>query len=244
MNVNAIKTHRIHCGESLTKLVESYLHHFPEEGILAITSKVVALCQGRVVSKQTITKAALIAQEADAILKTDHNPYDLYLTLKNSMLVPSAGIDESNGDDVYILYPENIHETAQHLWHYIRTTYQRQRVGILITDSHTSPLRRGVTGIALGWCGFKPLYSYVGQPDLYGHPLRVTQMNIVDSLAASAVFVMGEGAEQTPLAMIREAPKVIFVDDPSETSDAVVISMGEDLYSPLFVNATWIKKLG
>jgi putative folate metabolism gamma-glutamate ligase len=225
------------------KVVDSHLLDFPEKGILAITSKIISLCQGRVVSKKAISKEALIAQEADAILKTADNPYGLYLTIKNNLLIPSAGIDESNGDDIYILYPEHISQTALQLWQHVREKYQRQQVGILITDSHTTPMRRGVTGIALGWCGFKPLYSYVGQPDLYGHPLRVTQINLLDALATSAVLVMGEGAEQTPMALIEAAPKITFLDgSKSQAEDDVAISMSEDLYGPLFANATWIKK--
>lgn len=242
MYVKAIRTNRVAVGESLMEVVDNYLLDFPEKGILAITSKIISLCQGRVVSKKSISKEALIAKEADAVLKTDDNPYGLYLTLKNNSLIPSAGIDESNGDDIYILYPENIQQTAKLLWQHVRTTYQRQQIGILITDSHTTPMRRGVTGIALGWCGFKPLYSYVGQPDLYGHPLRVTQINIVDALASSAVLLMGEGSEQTPLAVIEDAPKIIFLNEPAMQEDTVAISMEEDLYAPLFANATWIKK--
>jgi F420-0:gamma-glutamyl ligase len=105
-------------------------------------------------------------------------------------------------------------------------------------------MRRGVTGIALGWCGFKPLYSYVGQPDLYGHPLRVTQMNLLDGLASTAVLMMGEGAEQTPMVLIEDAPKINFVDraPTKEEETSIYISMNEDLYGPLFAGATWIKK--
>ena len=102
-------------------------------------------------------------------------------------------------------------------------------------------MRRGVTGITLGWCGFEPLYSYVNQPDIYGKPLRVTQINILDALATAAVFVMGEGGEQTPIAVISDAPKITFVNrsPTAEEEKRVVISMEEDLYAPLLLNAKW-----
>ncbi|MGL9689309.1 MAG: coenzyme F420-0:L-glutamate ligase [Wolbachia sp.] len=60
-----------------------------------------------------------------------------------------------------------------------------KHLGILITDSNIAPMRLGVTGIALGWCGFEPFYSYVSKPDLYSRPLQVTQINLLDTLAAS-----------------------------------------------------------
>ena len=79
--------------------------------------------------------------------------------------------------------------------------------GVLITDSHTKPLRKGVTGIALGWFSFEPLYSYIGKPDIFNVPLQVPQNNILDAWATVAVFMMGEGSEQTPPAIIKEVPK-------------------------------------
>jgi F420-0:gamma-glutamyl ligase len=103
-------------------------------------------------------------------------------------------------------------------------------------------LRKGVTGITLGWCGFEPLHSYIGQPDIFGHPLRVTQTNILDALAASAVFVMGEGAEQTPLALIEDLPQIRFLSDPpsQEQEQSLHIPLEEDIYAPLLKDIPWI----
>ncbi|WP_225416175.1 hypothetical protein [Wolbachia endosymbiont of Brugia malayi] len=42
----------------------------------------------------------------------NHNPYDLYLTIKDDILIPSAGIDESNGDEMYILYLKDVQKVA------------------------------------------------------------------------------------------------------------------------------------
>jgi len=177
-------------------------------------------------------------------LDTKHNPYNIYLTIKNGILIPSAGIDESNVNDIYVLYPKNVQQTAISIWQYLRKKYYIQNLGVLITDSHTTIMRRGVTGIALGWCGFEPLYSYINKPDIYGKPLRVTQVNILDSLATIAVFAMGEGNEQTPLAIISKAPKISFLDRPPTLQEekSVIIPMEEDLYGPLLESALWLKK--
>jgi len=244
MNIHAVKTHRIQNGESLSQILDRYIHKLKNGSVVAITSKIVSLCQGRVVSKQADPdfKKALIKQEADAVIDTVHNPYGIYLTLKNNILIPSAGIDESNGDNVYILYPENIQETALTAWSFLAEKHGIPNLGVIITDSHTMPLRRGVTGIALGWCGFKPLYSYIGKPDIYGNPLRVTQINLLDALATSAVLMMGEGSEQSPLAIIVNAPKIDFLDRapiPEEES-SVSIPIEEDLYRSLLLGQIWI----
>lgn len=243
MQIKAIKTHLIEPCASLPEILDSHLPPLKEEIIICITSKIISLCQGRVVPKESVAnKYTLVQKEADAYLKEGDSLYDAHLTIKNNILIPSAGIDESNGEGKYILYPRNIQETAQDVWKYFREKHHLNHLGVLITDSHTTPLRKGVTGIALGWCGFEPLHSYVGAPDLYDQPLRVTQINILDALACSCVFVMGEGAEQTPLALIEDAPKIRFLSRPptAEEEQMIHIPLEEDIYAPLLKNAPWI----
>ncbi|WP_265043297.1 MULTISPECIES: putative folate metabolism gamma-glutamate ligase [unclassified Wolbachia] len=245
MHVKAIYTHRIECGEVLEQVLDRYVSELlGEEVVLAITSKIISICQKQVVCKTACSKEELIKREADAIVDVDHNSYGIYLTIKDNILIPSAGIDESNGNEMYILYPKDVQKTALSIWNYLKTKHCIKHLGILITDSNITPMRRGVTGVALGWCGFKPLYSYIGKPDLYDQPLQVTQVNLLDALATSAVLVMGEGAEQTPMAIISGAPKIHFLTRPPTTEEekSVKISMEEDLYSPLLMRARWLKR--
>lgn len=56
----------------------------------------------------------MIKQSADAYLcvQEKDNPYGIQLTIKNNILIPSAGIDESNGNDCYILYPEDVQKST------------------------------------------------------------------------------------------------------------------------------------
>ena len=90
-------------------------------------------------------------------------------------------------------------------------------MGIIITDSTTTPLRLGVTGISIGWCGFEPIYDYVGQKDIFGKILEVSKINLLDSLATTATLVMGEGKEQTPIAIIKNPPNKISFQKRSPT---------------------------
>ncbi|GFT84980.1 putative folate metabolism gamma-glutamate ligase [Nephila pilipes] len=242
MHIEAIYTHRIECGEVLEQVLDCYVSELlREEVVLAITSKIISICQKQVVCKTACSKEELIKREADAIVDVAHS---ICLTIKDNILIPSAGIDESNGNEVYILYPKDVQKTALSIWNYLKTKHCIKHLGILITDSNVTPMRRGVTGVALGWCGFEPLYSYIGKPDLYSEPLKVTQVNLLDALATSAVLVMGEGAEQTPMAIISDAPKVHFLTRPPTTKEekSVKISMKKDLYSPLLMGARWLKR--
>jgi dihydrofolate synthase / folylpolyglutamate synthase len=245
MNVEAIKTHRITAYDSLWLILDQYLSHVKEEDIIVITSKILSIMQGRVIEKGNISKKDLIYREADLVLEADENPYDIYLTIKHNILIPTAGIDESNVENAYVLYPKDVQLTASKIWKYLRKMYDIERLGVVITDSHTTIMRRGVTGIALGWCGFEPLYSYIGKPDLYNQPLKVTQINLLDSLATSAVYVMGEGAESSPIAIIKHAPKISFLDrvPTKEEEETITISIDEDLYAPLLRAGKWGKGL-
>lgn len=243
MQVKSFKTHKVLPGESLIDIIPKYLPEMQEKSILVITSKILSLCQNRVVKKSEIEdKFDLIKREADLYLEGEYSKkYGICLTIKNGILIPTAGIDESNSNDHYVLYPAKIQEAAKAIWIFLKEHYQCEELGVLITDSHTTPLRRGVTGIALGWCGFQALYNYIGKPDIFGKPLRVTQSNVLDSLASASVFVMGEGNEQTPLAVINEVEKVVFQPRPptEEEVQAISISLEEDLYAPLIQNANW-----
>ena len=241
MQIRPIKTHRVEHGESLEDILDQYILDLQERPIVAVTSKIISVCEGRSVGKIGIDKYELIKQESDLLLKTDKNPYNLYLTIKDGLLIPSAGIDESNVDDVYILYPSDVWQSCEKIWQHLRTKHNIKELGIIITDSHTTIMRRGVTGIALSWCGFEPLYSYIGKPDIYERPFKATQINIVDALATSAVFVMGEGREQTPIAIVTNAPHMTFLDKPpsKEQRADIVIKLEEDLYAPLFNSAQW-----
>jgi dihydrofolate synthase / folylpolyglutamate synthase len=217
-----------------------------EKSVLAITSKILSLSQNRVIPINAVPdKHSLIQEEADYYLEGDYvKQYGVCLTIKNGILIPTAGIDESNANAHYILYPIQIEAAISDIWHALRAHYQIQDLGILLTDSHTTPLRRGVTGIALGWCGFKPLYNYIGTPDIHGRLLAVTQLNLVDSLASAAVCVMGEGNEQTPLVLITEIDKLVFQNAPPTDAElqSVVIPLEEDLYAPLLNSVAWIKR--
>jgi len=239
MEVKACSTHVIQPGEDILHVLDTYLPQIEEGTIVAITSKILSVAARRLVSKDSISKLDLIRREADAFLESDHN--HLTLTIKHGLLIPAAGIDESNCEDGYILYPEDISSDAIRIWDHLKLKHQLKSVGVLITDSRTTPLRRGVTGVALSWCGFVPFYNYIGKLDLFAKPLKVTVMNVLDALAGAAVFVMGEGDEQTPLAVIRKAPKINFVERPPSEEEVrfLTLSLDEDLYAPLITALDW-----
>lgn len=233
MYIRAVRTDRVDQAQDLCAFVDKFLPSLEERTVVAITSKVVSICEGRTVSKSSVSKEELVKQEADAIIPNPEATDDrIILTYKNHLLIPSAGIDESNGNGRYILYPKDPFQSARKIWEHLRQKHALKEVGVLMTDSRTTPLRWGVTGVALAWQGFEPTASYIGKPDLFGQPLRVTKINVADALAVGAVFSMGESSECTPLALITDAPHVTF-DVKDHNAEELCIEPKEDLYRPL-----------
>jgi putative folate metabolism gamma-glutamate ligase len=243
MRVHAIKTHRIVQDRDLFALLDRYLTSFDDGAILAITSKIVSICQGRRVRVQDADKQALIESEADCWLAPSASKYHVSLTIKDHTLIPMAGVDESNGNGYYVLWPRDPQRVANEVRAYLSQRFARRQVGVIITDSKTTPLRWGVTGVAIAHSGFLALNDYVGQPDIFGRLLQMTRVDVADALAAAAVLVMGEGSEQTPLAVIGDVPFVAFQErDPSpEELKGRWIDIEDDLYAPLLKGVAWHK---
>ena len=232
--VQAIPTRIFHPGEDIVDFIVQQIHQkqVKESMVIAVTSKIVSLSENRLLEKSKIDKKDLINQEAE------HNfgeiGYGCYLTIKEGLFIPSAGIDESNSEhNSYILYPKKPFESAQKIWMGLRSAWGVKNLGILLTDSHTTPLRKGVTGIALAHWGFRGLKNMVGTPDLFGRELQMTTVNIADGLASAATLMMGESNESRPLALIETSP-LDFTEtiDPNE----VRIPLRDDLYYPFFKN--------
>lgn len=242
MNIIPIKTDPITTRDSdLLALLDRYLPSLQERSILAVTSKVVAICEGRVVPIEKVIKSTLIEEEAEYFLPPTESKYGLTLTIRHDLLVPTAGIDESNSDGHFVLWPSDPQASANGIRRHLAEHFSLCEMGVLITDSTSRPLRLGVTGVALAHSGFLALNDYVGRPDIFGRPLAVTKANVRDALAAAAVLVMGEGDEQTPLALIADVPFVSFqARDPTEEElTSLHIALADDLYAPLLTRAPW-----
>lgn len=245
MKVNAVRTRIVEAGSiELSDLLAESLENIPERSVIAITSKVVALCEGNALPVSEYSKDELIEKEADLFIPRSESKYGIYLTIKNNMLVPTAGIDESNANGYFVLWPRDPQASANRCWEFLRKHFDIRHVGVIITDSTSNPMRLGVTGKSIASCGFLPITSRIGHADLFGKPLKQTRINVADGLAASAVLVMGESDEQTPIAVIEDVPFVEFMDHPptEEQLKSWSVSIEDDLYSCLLTRMEWKSK--
>lgn len=228
MKILPVRTDIIRSEDSLFQILGSHLPRLREGDVLCVTSKILALCQGR--TAPLSEKDACIVRESKRVLKTPWTS----LTLTDDGWCANAGVDESNADGEIILLPKHPMKEALEIRRYLQKRFQLRRFGVVITDTRSVPLRVGTIGRAIGWSGFRPLKSYVGKKDLFGRKSRVTISNVADALSASAVLCMGEGSERTPMVIFRNAP-VDFVrrDSPSRLWMPEV----DDMYRPIYLSS-------
>ena len=250
MVVKPIKTRRFRPPrDDLEELLVSSLPRLGENTVVAVASKIVSIGEGRCIPRDRVKdKDKLIIGEADRYLPRDQVPGRWVMhTLKDNIFMPSAGIDESNANGYYILWPRNPTKSVQKIGQFLRKKYRLKNLGVIITDSHSVPLRRGVIGISLAHWGFEPLKGYRGTQDIFGKKLVFSQTNLPDGLAAAAVVVMGEGQEQTPLAVISDLVGIKFTSHtvrPRGPFSSFVVKPPEDMYRPFLYAVKWRKGRG
>lgn len=215
-----------------------------EDGdILAISSKYVAISEGRIVTladvmvspqARTLAErynmdpaiAQLVLQEADHIF--GGIAMGFLLTWRGGVISPNAGLDRSNiPSGLAVLLPQDAYASARR----IRAQLQVDLgigLGTLLTDSWLVPGRLGTTGVALACAGFYPIQDERGKADLFGNPMTVTQRGIADSLSVCAQMVMGERDEATPLAVLRHSG--VSLTDAEITLEDVAIPWEMCLY--------------
>ncbi|OGH11799.1 MAG: hypothetical protein A2857_04900 [Candidatus Levybacteria bacterium RIFCSPHIGHO2_01_FULL_36_15] len=243
MIVTVIKTKPVITGDKLTDILDASVNLLNNRSIVVVTSKIISICEGRIVKIGEIEKDELIEQEAQYFLPRETNPYHVSLTITRNNLSATAGIDESNGNGYYVLWPENPQKTANEIRKFFCKKFNIQSCGIIITDSKTTPFRWGVTAISLAHSGFAAVKDYIGTKDIFGRKFEYEKLNIADCLACASTVVMGEGKERTPIAVINEIPFVKFQKrNPTKKElDELKITLDDDLYSPILKSVEWKK---
>lgn len=211
--------------------------------ILAVSSKYVAISQGRVVDLESVevgSRAAaiaarynmlpqlvqLIVQEADHIFGGIQLGF--LLTHTHGIISPNAGLDRSNiPQGKVVLLPADPYGSAAQIRQSVREKLNAD-VGVILTDSWLMPGRYGTTGVTVGTAGFRPIQDERGKIDLFDNPMMVTQRGVADTLCACAQMVMGERDEATPFAILRNSG-VTLEDVPVQVSD-VAIPWDMDIY--------------
>ncbi len=149
--------------------------------------------------------AEVVIQESDTIVG---GVPGYLLAGKWDLILPNAGVDESNAPDGWVTHlPADPEASAKRLRDEIRERTGKE-TAVIIIDSRTHSMRLGVSGVAIGCSGILPITDERGKPDLYGNKLQVTRRAIADSLASTAELLMGEASEGVPVVLVRGYPYI------------------------------------
>src|SRR5215472_13438319 len=192
-----------------------------EDGdVVVITSKIVSKSEGRFVDLATVTPSSRACRLA---VTTEKDPRLVELVLRESTGVSRArpgilivrhrlgftssvaGIDHSNvggGEDLVLLLPEDPDGSAARLRAGLEAVSGR-RLGVVVSDTHGRPFRRGNIGVAIGVAGLPALVDLRGEVDLFGHVLKATEVPLADQVAAAAGLIAGETVERLPVVVLR-----------------------------------------
>jgi coenzyme F420-0:L-glutamate ligase / coenzyme F420-1:gamma-L-glutamate ligase len=192
----------------------------PQPGdTLVIAQKIVSKAEDRYVDLAEVTPTAR-ALELAAVTHKDPRLVEVILAESTDVLrqhkdilivahrlgfvMANAGVDQSNieGSDRVLLLPENPDASCIALKAAFDRTFGVD-VAVVINDSFGRAWRNGVVGVALGAAGLPALHNLIGAPDLFGRPMRVTEVAIADELASAASLLMGQADEGTPVVHVR-----------------------------------------
>jgi coenzyme F420-0:L-glutamate ligase / coenzyme F420-1:gamma-L-glutamate ligase len=216
-----------------------------DHDVIVVAQKVVSKAQGRYVDLAKVTPSARAKEIA---IEVDKDPRLVEVILGESarvvrgssgvlivehragFIMANAGVDRSNvppsaGAEPVLLLPDDPDATAEAL----RARFVKHfgvRLGVVINDSFGRPWRRGTVGIALGAAGIAALNDLRGQPDLYGHPLQVTETALADEIAAAASLLMGQADEGHPVVLVSGLP----AGDEPLPARALIRPASEDLF--------------
>ncbi|MFX1504547.1 MAG: coenzyme F420-0:L-glutamate ligase [Promethearchaeota archaeon] len=197
-----------------------------DKDIIIIASKVISIIEGCQIPLASITNirqeakadaelagldprfVEVVYQEADEVLGAVPGAV---LALRDNILQANAGVDQSNsgGEDFLIVLPRNPIRTAERVRKDIIERIDK-KIGVIIADSKTHPLRRGTSGFALAVSGFRPLIDDIGTLDLYGRPMHITTRAIADNLVSGAEILMGETNQRVPIVIARGCEEITF----------------------------------
>jgi coenzyme F420-0:L-glutamate ligase/coenzyme F420-1:gamma-L-glutamate ligase len=191
--------------------------------IVVIAQKVVSKAEGRFVrlsevtpSAQALEMAAVTGKPADQVEVILWDAAEIIRAQKDLLIVEhklgfisaNAGVDHSNvSSEVGVLLRLPLDPDAS-----ARAIRRRlvELTGaappVLIIDSHGRAWRWGTVGVTIGLSGLAPVQDLRGVPDLFGEPLRHTDVGFTDQIAAAASLLMGQAAEGCPAVIVRGLP--------------------------------------
>lgn len=176
----------------------------PEPGdVLVVTHKVVSKAEGAITRLEGDEEAAyrrLAQEQAVAILRRRGGL--IIARTRHGFICANAGVDRSNAaPGTAVLLPLDPDRSAHGLRMALRHLTGVD-LAVVVTDTFGRAWRRGLVDVAIGVSGLEAILDLRGTRDAQGRELKVTEVAIIDEIAAAADLAMGKAAG-IPAALIR-----------------------------------------
>ncbi|HET9518062.1 MAG TPA: coenzyme F420-0:L-glutamate ligase [Actinoplanes sp.] len=193
-------------GDDLAKLITSAAPWLRDGDILVVTSKIVSKAEGRLVEVPADGPERADAREralaAETVRTVARRGSTAIVQTRHGFVMAAAGIDASNVDKTHlVLLPLDPDASARALRADLRSRYGLD-VAVIVSDTMGRAWRHGLTDVALGAAGVAPIRDHRGETDPYGNELELTEMAVVDELAAAGELVKGK-CDRVPVAVVR-----------------------------------------
>jgi len=205
-------------SETLLSAMKRARLRFEDGDILVVKHKVVSKSEGAVIALDSIRPSRrsrnwarrhgvdarvseLALRESSRIVRRKNGV--MITETRHGFVCANSGVDVSNvdGGRHAVLLPKDSDRSARRLRAEIKKEAKAD-IAVIVSDSFGRPWREGLTEVAIGLAGMRPLVDYRGQRDPHGYSLHATIDAVADELACAAGLVCGK-LLRTPACIIR-----------------------------------------
>ncbi len=189
-------------GDDLAGMISGAVH-LVDGDVVVVTQKVVSKAEGAIVAIDPDDPRGHRQVIEDESVRVLRRRGDLVISeTTHGFVCANAGVDLSNVErGQAAVLPEDSDRSARRIRDGIRARAGVE-VAVIVSDTFGRPWRRGVTDVAIGCAGIGAILDLRGTPDALGREMQVTEVAIVDELAAAAELVMGK-SHGVPVAVVR-----------------------------------------
>ena len=212
----------IHPGDSLCERLLAAAKkariRLQDRDILVVKHKVVSKAEGALVALDQIQPSAasrawarrygldarvteLALRESRRVVRRKRGV--LITETRHGFICANSGVDVSNvdGGRQAALLPKDPDRSAARLRRELKKRLGVE-IAVIVSDSFGRPWREGLTEVAIGVAGMRPLVDYRGRRDSHGYKLHASIDAVADELACAAGLVCGKLANR-PACIIR-----------------------------------------
>jgi coenzyme F420-0:L-glutamate ligase / coenzyme F420-1:gamma-L-glutamate ligase len=205
-------------GLMIARAAEKMRFNLSDGDIISVAQKIVSKAEGRLVNLESVTPSEfaneiankqrrdprlieVILSESASIVRSDDRV--LIAETKHGFVCANAGVDSSNvvGKNWVSLLPVEPDDSALLLKTRLAELL-KVNVAVIITDTFGRAWREGLTNVAIGIAGLKPLNDLRGKTDNHGKKLSATVLATADEIAAASGLLMRKTA-RIPAVLMR-----------------------------------------